>query len=79
MTQRSHSIMGNPYYAKTVLLMMLAKRYDVFNWGRVQKVDKFSDLESLIDRQPKIIITSGGMGSGLFELLTTTICKQEMV
>ena len=56
--------MGNPYYAKHFVDECWLKDYDVFNWGRVQKVDKFSDLESLIDRQPKIIITSGGMGSG---------------
>ena len=64
MTQRSHSIIGNPYYAKHFVDECWLKDYDVFNWGRVQKIDKFSDLESLVDRQPKIIITSGGMGSG---------------
>lgn len=64
MTQKSHSIIGNPYYAKHFVDERWLEDYDVFNWGRVQKIDKFNELESLTGRQPKIVITSGGMGSG---------------
>lgn len=64
MTQKAHSILGNQYYAQHFVDERWLKDYDVFNWGRVQKVDNFNDLESLTDKQPKIIITSGGMGSG---------------
>lgn len=69
MTQKAHSIIGNTYYAQHFVDEMWLKDYDVFTWGRVQRVDNFGDLESLVDKQPKIIITSGGMGSGYSSFL----------
>ena len=37
----------------------------IFNWGRIQKIDNFPEVEEkLIDTKPKIIIASSGMVTG---------------
>ena len=47
---------------------------EVFKWGRIQKIDKFNEVEDkLIDNKPKIILASSGMCTGGY---TAYLCQQ---
>lgn len=47
---------------------------EVFKWGRIQKIDKFSEVdEKLIDNKPKIILASSGMVQGGYSVY---LCQQ---
>ena len=77
MTQQSHRTLGNGYYKNYYVDECWKKDYDVFNWGLVQKIEKFQDVEEkLIDSQPKIIIVSGGMGCGHSLFLLQQLCDK---
>ena len=77
MTQQSHRTMGNEYYKKYYVDDRWLDDYSVFNWGRVNKIEKFQDVEEkLIDSQPKIIIVSGGMGCGHSLFLLQQLCDK---
>jgi metallo-beta-lactamase family protein len=46
----------------------------VFKWGKIQRIDKFNEVEEkLIDNKPKIILASSGMCTGGY---TTYLCQQ---
>lgn len=77
MTQQAHRTLGNEYYKKYYVDDQWIPDYDVFNWGRVNKLEKFQDVEEkLIDSQPKIIIVSGGMGCGHSLFLLQQLCDK---
>lgn len=77
MTQQSHRTLGNEYYKKFYVDDCWLPDYDVFNWGRVNKIEKFQEVEEkLIDSQPKIIIVSGGMGCGHSLFLLQQLCDK---
>lgn len=77
MTQQAHRTLGNEYYKKHYVDDRWLPDYDVFNWGRVNKIEKFQEVEEkLIDSQPKIIIVSGGMGCGHSLFLLQQLCDK---
>ena len=65
MMANAHRIIGSDRFKKEFVDERWHEAYDLFNWGRINKVDNFQDVESkLIDNKPKIIIASSGMLCG---------------
>ena len=64
---------SNEYYQKHFMDEEWSQS-EVFKWGRIQKIDKFNEVEEkLIDNKPKIILASSGMCTGGY---TTYLCQQ---
>lgn len=77
MTQQAHNVLGNQYYKNGFVDERWHDDYSVFSWDKVNKIDKFADVEDkLIDSQPKIIIISGGMGCGHSLFLLQQLCDK---
>lgn len=70
---KAFNVYSNQYFAQH---FMDEEYYDadVFKWGRIQKIDKFSELDDkLIDNKPKIILASSGMIQGGYSVY---LCQQ---
>ena len=73
MMGKAFSTYSNEYYQKHFMDEEWSQS-EVFKWGRIQKIDKFNEVEEkLIDNKPKIILASSGMCTGGY---TTYLCQQ---
>ena len=73
MMGKSFNIYSNEYYQKYFMDEEWGMS-QVFKWGRIQRIDKFNEVEDkLIDNKPKIILASSGMCTGGY---TTFLCQQ---
>lgn len=64
MSAKSHRILGNPKY-KCFYDEKWQNLDDVFEWDRVEYIERFKDVtEKLVDNKVKIICSSSGMLSG---------------
>ena len=60
----SFNTYGNPYMQQHFMDEEW-RDSGIFNWGRIQKIDNFPEVEEkLVDNKPKIIIASSGMVTG---------------
>ncbi len=65
MMKAAHAIIGRDSLKEEFCDPKWFEAYDLFNWGRVQKIDNFQSVEEkLTDNLPKIIIASSGMVTG---------------
>lgn len=63
--KNAHNIIGSERYKKEFVDEKWYDGYDLFQWDKIVKLDKFQDVEDkLLDNKPKIIIASSGMISG---------------
>lgn len=70
---KSFNIYGNEYYQRNFMDQEWQES-EVFKWGRIQRIDKFNEVEDkLIDNKPKIILVSSGMCTGGY---STYLCQQ---
>ena len=73
MMGKAFNTYSNEYYQKYFMDEEWSQS-EVFKWGRIQKIDKFNEVEEkLIDNKPKIILASSGMCTGGY---TTYLCQQ---
>lgn len=73
MMGKAFNTYSNEYYQKHFMDEEWSQS-EVFKWGRIQKIDKFNEVEEkLIDNKPKIILASNGMCTGGY---TTYLCQQ---
>ena len=73
MMGKAFNTYSNEYYQKHFMDEEWSQS-EVFKWGRIQKIDKFNEVEEkLIDNKPKIILASSGMCTGGY---TTYLCQQ---
>lgn len=73
MMGKAFNIYGNEYYQKHFMDEEW-QNAEVFKWGKIQRIDKFNEVEEkLIDNKPKIILASSGMCTGGY---TTYLCQQ---
>ena len=71
----SFNTYGNPYMQRHFMDEEWSDT-GIFNWGRIQKIDNFPEVEEkLIDSKPKIIIASSGMVTGGY----STYLAQQLV
>lgn len=75
MMNTSHKVYENEYFSYNFTDEEWHDR-SPFKWGRVQKIDKFADVEEkLLDNKPKIILSSSGMVTGGF----STFLAQQLI
>ena len=73
MMGKAFNTYSNEYYQKYFMDEQWSAS-EVFKWGRIQKIDKFNEVEDkLIDNKPKIILASSGMCTGGY---TVYLCQQ---
>ena len=73
MMGKSFTVYSNEYFQRHFMDEEW-QNADVFKWGRIQRIDKFNEVEEkLIDNKPKIILASSGMCTGGY---TTYLCQQ---
>ncbi len=73
MMSKAFNTYSNEYYQKYFMDEQWSAS-EVFKWGRIQRIDKFNEVEDkLIDNKPKIILASSGMCTGGY---TTYLCQQ---